>query len=107
MLIQYITRKENSRESCSDVFRYIIFLFTNIPLELIIEGINSRSHCIQEETKILKMEFTIGVQFILNSTSFIFDNVIYKQIFGTSMGSPLSPILVDIVMQDLEEKARV
>jgi len=33
------------------------------------------------------------------------DNVIYKQIFDTSMGSPLSPILADIVMQNLEEKA--
>jgi len=81
----------------------IISLFTNILLELVIEGINSRWH-IQEETKISKMEFTIAVQFILSSTFFTFNNVIYKQIFGIAMGSPLSLILADIVMQDLEKR---
>jgi len=80
-------------------------LFTNIPVELILEGISNRWQYIQNETKISKKEFIIPVQFILNSTFFIFDNVIYKQIFDTPIGSPLSPILVDIVMQDLEEKA--
>jgi len=80
-------------------------LFTNIPYELVIEGIRNRWHYIKNETKITETEFIIAIQFILNSTFFKFDNTIYKQIFGTPMGSPLSPILADIVMQDLEEKA--
>jgi len=79
-------------------------LFTNIPVELILEGISNRWQYIQNETKISKKEFITAVKFILNSTFFTFDNVIYRQISGTSMGSPLSPILADIV-QDLEEKA--
>jgi len=29
-------------------------------------------------------------------------NTIYKQTFGTPMGSPLSPIIADVVMRDLE-----
>jgi len=37
------------------------------------------------------------------STFFIFNKKIYKQKFGTPMGSPLSPVIADIVMQDLEE----
>jgi len=83
----------------------VISLFTNIPHELAIEGINNRWHFIEKETKISKTEFIDGVQFILNSTYFTFDNIIYKQNFGTPMGSPLSPILADIVMQDLESQA--
>ena len=34
----------------------------------------------------------------------MFNNKFYKQIFGIPMGSPLSPILADIVMQDFEKK---
>jgi len=73
-------------------------LFTNISFELVIEGISSRQY-IQNETKISRNEFIIAVQFILNYTFFTFDNVIYKQIFGISMGSPLFPILADIVIR--------
>jgi len=40
---------------------------------------------------------------ILNSTYFKFNDTFYKQIFGTFMGSPLSPIIAEIVMRDLEE----
>lgn len=49
-------------------------------------------------------EFIFTVRFILTSTYFTFDNVIYKQTFGTPIGSLLSPIIADI-LQDLEEKA--
>lgn len=43
-----------------------------------------------------------AIKFILTSTYFTFNNKIYKQIHGTPMGSPLSPIIADLVMQDLE-----
>jgi len=32
----------------------------------------------------------------------MFNNVVYKETFGTPMGSPLSLIIADLVMQDLE-----
>jgi len=38
----------------------------------------------------------------MDSTVFTFNKVLYKQIFGTPMGSPLSLIIADLVMQDLE-----
>ena len=39
----------------------------------------------------------------MESISFQFDKSLYKQTYGTPMGSPISPIIADIVMQDLEE----
>jgi len=42
---------------------------------------------------------------LVNSTFFTFNNKIYKQVFSTPMDSPLSPILADIVLQDIEEVA--
>jgi len=40
----------------------------------------------------------------MDSTFFTFNNKIYKQKFGTPMGSPLSPIIADLVLQDLERR---
>jgi len=42
---------------------------------------------------------------VLNSTFFKFNNKIYKQIYGTPMGSPLSLIIAEIVLRDIEEEA--
>jgi len=78
-------------------------LFTNIPLDLAIDGISKKCIHIQHYTKIPKHEFILALNFILTSIFFNFDNIIYKQIHGTSMGSSLSPIIANIVMQDLEE----
>ena len=41
------------------------------------------------------------VEFCIDSSYFRFRNTIYIQTFGTAMGSPLSPILADIVMEAL------
>jgi len=81
----------------------VISLFTNVPMELAVEGINKRRHHFEHATKIPMDEFLLTIKFILTSTYFTFNNTIYKQTYGTPMGSPLSPIIAEIVMQDLEE----
>jgi len=77
-------------------------LFTNVPLDLAMNGIGNRWAHIKQHTNIPKNEFLMAIKFVLSSTYFTFNNVIYKQTYGTPMGSPLSPIVADIVMQDLE-----
>jgi len=39
-----------------------------------------------------------------SATSFVNQDIIYKQIFGTHMGSSLSPVIGNMVMEKLEEK---
>jgi len=80
-------------------------LFTNVPAEKIYEAISNRWQIIECNTAITKKEFISAVKLILESTFFSFNNIIYKQIFGTPMGSPLSPIVADLVLQDLEINA--
>ncbi|XP_071639780.1 uncharacterized protein [Temnothorax longispinosus] len=72
---------------------------------MVLESISLRWNYISANYKIPKSEFLLAVRLVLESTFFIFNGVIYQQTFGSPMGSPLSPIVADIVMQDLEVKA--
>jgi len=86
------------------IFLDVVLLFTNVPLELAIGSIEKRWHFISETTDIPYTELIAGVRLVLNSSSFKFNDKNYRQIFGTPMGSPLSPVLADIVLQDIEER---
>lgn len=79
----------------------VVSLFTNIPVELALESFSNREY-IEPFAGISKSEFVQLVKFIMNSTYFTFNRK-YKQCFGTPMGSPLSPIIADMVIQDLEQ----
>ena len=41
----------------------------------------------------------------LQSSFFVYNDVIYKQIFGCPMGSPLSPVTSNMVMEEIEQTA--
>jgi hypothetical protein len=99
-LCNFLTNK-NIKDSETLLSLDVTLLFTNVPLDLAIEGVASRWEFIEKNTNIPKEEFIIAVQFILTSTFFPFNNNIYKQTFGVPMGSPLSSVIADIVMQDL------
>lgn len=81
----------------------VVSLFTNVPIDLALKSIKTRWKFIRNNTKIPLNEFLKAIEFVLSSTFFSFDGKIYKQTFGVPMGSPLSLIISDIVMQDLEK----
>jgi len=82
----------------------VISLFTNIPQDLAIESILNIWTLIEKNTNISKDDF-IAIKLILSSTYFTFNSKIYRQTFGSPMGSPLSPIIANLTLQDLEERA--
>ena len=45
------------------------------------------------------------LEFTLMTTYFRFRGIIYRQAFGTAMGSPVSPLVADLYMEYLEETA--
>ena len=78
-------------------------LFTNVPFDLVINSLNKRRNFIKSATNLPLEEFKSGIEFLMNKTFFQFDNKYYQQVFGTPMGSPICPMLADLVLQDLEE----
>ena len=78
----------------------VVSLFINIPVKLALNSIDRIWVYISAKTSIQRNEFIIAVRFILDSTFFTFNNITYRQVFGTPMGSPLSPIIADNSLTD-------
>ena len=45
------------------------------------------------------------LELCMNATYFAFRNTYYQQIHGTAMGSPVSVVAADLVMEDIESRA--
>ena len=56
-------------------------------------------------TKLTMDNICEGLILCLNDTNFTFRGQHYQQIFGTAMGSPVSVVAANVVMEDIEEKA--
>ncbi len=91
----------------------VVSLFTNTPIDQVLDIVKQRL----ENEDILKAYnkdngFNLNsedvvnlLSFILTTTYFTFQGKIYRQMFGTAMGSPMSPIAANIFMEDLEQRA--
>jgi len=78
-------------------------LFTNVPIDVALESV--KNGITYKKNVNFRKQIFWAVPFVLSSTYFTFDNVIYKQPFGTSMGSSLSSIIANLVLQSLENTA--
>ena len=50
-----------------------------------------------------KYILVFDIQIKTKKTAFSFDNIFYEHIDGVSMGSPLAPVLANIIMTELEK----
>ena len=83
-------------------------LFTSIPVELAVQIATVRlenNQSLHERTSPSAKEVIELLEFCLKSTEFLFRGSYYKQIHGTAMGSPLSVIEANLVMEELENNA--
>ncbi|KAK5648492.1 hypothetical protein RI129_003384 [Pyrocoelia pectoralis] len=77
-------------------------MYTNIPLELVTSSLHNNWKLIKKHTSIPKNEFIEAIKFVLKSTYFTFQNQLYSQTQGLAMGQPLSSIIADLVIGDIE-----
>ena len=83
-------------------------LFTSVPIQPVINIIKKKL----ENDKDLKLRTSMSIQHIislieycLKSTYFVFRGQYYEQLEGAAMGSPLSPIIANLYMEEFEIKA--
>jgi len=83
----------------------VVSLFTNVTLNFTLESVGNRWDHIKRGTKIPANEFINAVKLNIRFNLFYIQWNDLQKKFGTPMGSSLSPIIADLVMQDLESNA--
>ena len=80
-------------------------LFTSIPVPVTLQAINSKFSTCTNFTnvyKIFKEKFIKLLEFTISSCIFCFNKKFYKQLQGAAMGSPVSPVIVNIYLEHFE-----
>ncbi|XP_058816886.1 uncharacterized protein LOC131680184 [Topomyia yanbarensis] len=83
----------------------VVSLYTNVPVDKVYEYVEERWNELQHITTIPWDSFKQAMKTVLEASFFQYDGKYYDQIFGVPMGSPLSPVVANIVMERLEREA--
>ena len=83
----------------------VVSLFTNVPLDFTVKIILNRIYNDKLlRTNICKNTLKKLILDACRKTIFSFNDTLYQQVDGVSMGSSLGPVLANIVMTELESK---
>ncbi|XP_062700032.1 uncharacterized protein LOC134284782, partial [Aedes albopictus] len=83
----------------------VVSLYTNIPVDYALRCLEERWEEIERHTNIDRSNFIETVKLVLESTFFVYQGEVYGQTFGVPMGSPLSPVIANVVMEKLEQES--
>ena len=83
-------------------------LFTSVPIDpalKIIKDLLDKDTTLKERTVMEVGDIILLLEFCLKNTYFSFQGQFYEQVEGAAMGSPVSPIVANLYMEYLEQKA--
>ena len=83
-------------------------LFTSVPIKLALKTIQKllvEDQTLPQRTTMTVTNITCLLEFCLTSTYFTFQEKFYEQVEGAAMGSPISPIVANLYMEDFEMRA--
>ena len=77
-------------------------LFTSVPIASVLDFLRAKILSNELAVPLPCEQFLSLVELCVNNNYFTFDGDFYKQKFGISMGSPLSPVLANLFMEHFE-----
>ena len=83
-------------------------LFTSVPIDpalSIIKDLLDKENTLKERTVMEVSDIILLLEFCLKNTYFSFQGQFYEQVEGAAIGSPVSPIVANLYMEYLEQKA--
>ncbi|XP_072038548.1 uncharacterized protein [Amphiura filiformis] len=83
-------------------------LFTFVPVDKALRIIQARleqDNTLSDRTRLSAAHVTKLLEVCLNCTYFVYNGNYYQQIHGAAMGSPVSPIVCNLYMEQLEQEA--
>ena len=83
-------------------------LFTSVPVDPalnIIKDLLEKDPTLKERTVMEVSDIILLLEFCLKNTYFSFQDQFSEQVEGAAMGSPVSPIVANLYMEYLEQKA--
>ncbi len=86
----------------------VVSLFTCIPIKEAIAVVREyllRDNTLADRTKLSVDQICELLELCLSTTYFVYNGQFYKQLHGCAMGSPVSPIVVNLYMEQFEQKA--
>ena len=86
----------------------VVSLFTRIPVSealRVMEDLLADDDTLKNRTTLLPADIVSVSRLCLTTTYFQFGGDFYEKVEGVAMGSPLSPVVANIYMQDFEQGA--
>ena len=86
----------------------VVSLFTQVPTTRVIQVTRERllgDPSLSDRTSLTVEDICSLLKLCLEATYLSFRGKIYQQLHGTAMGSPVSVVIANLVMEDIEQKA--
>ena len=110
LCVEFCEQMENVKlEEGDELLSFdVVSLFLSIPVDLAIQvatDVLCNDETLQDRYTIPVGDIVDLLDFCLSKTNFKYNKTYYQQIFGTAMGSPVSDVMANLVMEDLEKRA--
>ena len=101
--------RDKTLNACEELVSFdVVSLFTKIPVDLAVKVAEERLRedaSLGQRTSLPVEDIIHLLSFCLKTTQFAYNGTYYQQVFGTAMGSPVSAVIANMVMEDVEQRA--